>query len=88
MSDFHAFASDEEVLNIEGDALTISNGVTRISVAGELQIGKDKRGLRAARALKQAVDEIVAALEREKSLPDEAQDEPPAATGSVDNPFV
>ena len=88
MSDFHAFASDDDVLNIEGDALTISNGTRGISVAGTLRIGKDKRGLKAARALKQAVDEIVAALEREKALPDESNDEPPKATGSVENPFI
>ena len=88
MSDFHAFANDEDVLNIEGDALTVSNGTTNIEVAGTLRIGKDKRGLKAARALKQAVDDIVAALEREKALPDESKDEPPAPTGSVQNPFL
>lgn len=88
MSDFHAFANDEDVLNIEGDALTVSNGTTNIEVAGTLRIGKDKRGLKAARALKQAVDDIVAALEREKALPDESKGEPPTPTGSVENPFV
>lgn|GEM_PF-488706 len=88
MSDFHAFANDDEVLSIEGDALTVSNGTTSISFAGSLRIGKDKRGLKAAHALKQAVDAIVAALEREKALPEVAKDEPPEATGSVENPFV
>lgn len=88
MSDFHAFASDDEVLGIEGDALTLSNGVSCIALTGTLKIGKDKRGLKAARALKAAVDGIVAALEREKALPDEIDDEPPEATGSAKNPFV
>ncbi len=88
MSDFHAFANDDEMLSIEGDALTVSNGTTSVSLAGSLRIGKDKRGLKAARALKQAVDAIVAALEREKALPDVAKEEPPEATGSVGNPFV
>jgi hypothetical protein len=88
VSDFHAFANDDEVLGIEGDALTVANGVSCIALAGELKIGKDKRGLKAARALKAAVDEIVAALEREKALPDEIDDEPPEPTGSVGNPFV
>lgn len=88
MSDFHAFQNDDEVLNIEGDALTISNGMTHVLVAGTLQIGKDKRGLKAARALKQAIDDIVAALEHEKVLPDESKDEPPAAQGHIDNPFL
>lgn len=88
MSDFHAFSNDEEVLNIGGDALTISNGTTYVELAGTLRIGKDKQGLRAARALKQAVDDMVATLEREKTLPDESNDEPPEPTGSVKNPFV
>ena len=88
MSDFHAFANDDEVLNIEGDALTVSNGAACIAIAGTLKIGKDKRGLKAARALKAALDEIVTALEREKALPDEIQDEPPEVTGTVKNPFA
>ena len=88
MSDFHAFESNDEVLNIEGDALSIANGTTRIVVSGTLGIGKDKRGLKSARALKQAVSDIVAALERERTLPDEARDDPPAAMGRVDNPFL
>lgn len=88
MSDFNAFNSDDEVLGIEGDALTIANGATRIRITGTLEIGKDKRGLKAALALKQAVDGIVAALEREKALPNELKDEPPAAPGRVDNPFL
>ncbi|MGN6085705.1 hypothetical protein [Trinickia sp.] len=88
MSDFHAFESDDDVLSIEGDALTISNGTTQILIAGALKIGKDKQGLKAARALKQAVDDIVATLEREKALPDGSKDEPPAAQGHVDNPFL
>lgn len=88
MSDFHAFANDDEVLSIEGDALTVSNGTTCVSLAGSLEIRKDKRGLKAAFALKQAIDAIVTALQAEKALPDKAKDEPPAATGSVGNPFV
>jgi hypothetical protein len=88
VSDFHAFANDDDVLNLEGDALTVSNGTACVAIAGSLKIGKDKRGLKAARALKAAVDDIVAALEREQALPDELHDEPPEATGTVKNPFV
>ncbi len=76
------------VLGVGGDALTISNGMTRVLIAGTLEIGKDKRGLKTARALKQAMDSIVAALEAEQALPDESKDEPPAALGHVDNPFL
>jgi hypothetical protein len=66
----------------------VSNGTARVAIAGTLRIGKDKRGLKAARALQAAVDGIVAALEREKALPDEIDDEPPEATGTAKNPFV
>jgi hypothetical protein len=88
VSDFHAFANDDEVVNIEGDALTISNGTESVSLAGSLEIAKDKRGLKAALALKAAVDAIVAALEHEKTLPEKAGSAPPDDTGSVRNPFV
>jgi hypothetical protein len=88
VSDFKAYANDEDVLHIEGDALTVSNGTTRIVLSGTLEIARDKRGLKAALALKSAVDNIVAALQREAHLPDELGDEPPAAGGTVDNPFA
>jgi hypothetical protein len=88
VSDFNAYANDEDVLNIEGDALTVSNGTTRIVVSGTLEIARDKRGLKAALALKNAVDSIVAVLQKEAHLPDKLDDEPPAASGTVDNPFA
>ena len=88
MSDFNAYANDEDVLNIEGDALTVSNGTTRIVVSGTLEIARDKRGLKAVLALKKAVDDIVAALQKEKNLPEKLDEEPPAPGGTVDNPFA
>lgn len=87
MSDFHAFTNDEQVLNIEGDALTVSNGRTHIVISGTLDIARDKRGLKAALALKQALDSIVDALRTTPVLPDALQDEPPAPGGTIDNPF-
>ncbi|PMS15114.1 hypothetical protein C0Z18_28540 [Trinickia dabaoshanensis] len=87
MSEFNAYANDDEVLNIAGDALTVSNGTTCVTVSGKLEITKDKRGLAAALALKQALDSIVAQLQRHRDLPELANTEPPTATGSVDNPF-
>jgi hypothetical protein len=56
-------------------------------VSGTLEITKDKRGLAAALALKQALDAIVAQLQHQRDLPEQADEEPPASTGSIDNPF-
>lgn len=88
MSSFNAYANDDEVLSIRGDALTISNGTTRVTVSGTLEIAKDKRGLEAALALQAAVASIVVALRRQADLPERLEDEPPAPTGSIDNPFA
>ena len=84
---FNAFSNDDDVLNIQGDALTVSNGTTRVTLSGTLALTKDQRGLKAALALKQALDSIVSALQAQADLPQRIMDEPDAKPGSVDNPF-
>ena len=84
---FNAYSNDVDVLNIQGDALTITNGTLRIVLSGTLELTKDKRGLQAALALKQAVDSAVAALQAQKDLPERIKDEPDAKPGVIDNPF-
>ncbi|ACC73241.1 hypothetical protein PPMP20_15075 [Paraburkholderia phymatum] len=84
---FKAYSNEDDVLNIQGDALTVSNGTTRIVLNGMLEITKDKRGLKAALALKEALDGIVAALQAQPHLPDQVKDEPDAKPGVIDNPF-
>ena len=84
---FKAYSNDDDVLNIQGDALTVSNGTTRVVVNGTLDITKDKRGLKAALALKEALDSVVAALQAEAHLPDQVKVEPDAKPGVIDNPF-
>jgi hypothetical protein len=84
---FNAYSNDVDVLGIEGDALTITNGATRVLISGTLTLTKDKRGLKAALALKQAVDSAVAALQAQADLPERIKDEPDAKPGVVDNPF-
>ncbi|MDQ7979647.1 hypothetical protein QYH69_20595 [Paraburkholderia sp. SARCC-3016] len=84
---FNAYSNDVDVLGIEGDALTITNGATRVLISGTLALTKDKRGLKAALALKQAVDSAVAALQAQADLPERIKDEPNAKPGAVDNPF-
>jgi hypothetical protein len=84
---FKAYSNDDDVLNIQGDALTVTNGATRVIVAGTLELTKDKRGLQAALALKQALDSVVEVLQAEGTLPDRIKDEPDAKPGVIDNPF-
>ena len=44
-------------------------------------------GLKAALALKQALDSIVGALQAQADLPERIKDEPDAKPGVIDNPF-
>jgi hypothetical protein len=84
---FNAYSNDDDVLNIQGDALTVTNGTTRVVVAGSLELTKDRRGLKAALALKQALDSVVAALQTDGNLPEKIRDEPDTKPGITDNPF-
>lgn len=84
---FKAYANDADVLSVQSDALTVSNGTTRVVINGTLEIAKDKRGLDAALALKQALDSVVAALQAQPNLPARIKDEPDAKPGVIDNPF-
>nr|WP_205192643.1 MULTISPECIES: hypothetical protein [Burkholderiaceae] len=65
----------------------MSNGTTRVVLNGTLELTRDQRGLKAALALKEAVDAIVANLQAEASLPAKVKDEPDAKPGVVQNPF-
>ena len=78
------FANDSQSMNL-GD-FTIENGTDQVSLYGSLDMMKDKAGLKRARALKAAVDAIVAALEAEKDLPDKIA--PPEEPQQVKNPFA
>ncbi|ABE35893.1 hypothetical protein DR64_5396 [Paraburkholderia xenovorans LB400] len=84
---FKPYSNDDDVLNIHGDALTVSNGTTRIVLNGTLELTQDQRGLKAAIALKEAVDAIVASLQAQSNLPARVKEEPDAKPGVVQNPF-
>jgi len=79
------FAEEESSQSI-GD-LTVENGLSRISIYGQLEVGRDKAGLKRAKKLKALVDAIVDALEAEEDLPAKVTDdtEPPV---EVKNPFA
>ena len=82
MSSIKPYQNEEEALAI-GD-LNVENRLDRISVYGSIELTKDKAGLEQARALKEVIDAVVAALEKEKSLPEQVQVKP---TEKVKNPF-
>ena len=84
---FKPYSNDDDVLNIQGDALTVSNGTTRVVLNGTLALTQDQRGLKAALALKEAIDAIVAALQAQTNLPAKVKDEPDTKPGVVQNPF-
>ncbi len=84
---FDAYANDDDVLNVQGDALTLTNGTTRVTLAGTLELTRDKRGLAAALALKAALDSVVAKLQADPHLPAQVKDEPDAKPGVIANPF-
>jgi hypothetical protein len=64
--------------------LTVENRLDRVSLYGALDIPRDKAGLAQARALKEIVDAVVAALEKEGDLPDKVRTKP---AQKVKNPF-
>jgi hypothetical protein len=84
---FEAYANDSDILNIQGDALTVENGTTRVTLSGTLALTRDQRGLAAALALKTALDNVVQKLQADPHLPAKIADEPDEKPGVVDNPF-
>lgn len=84
---FDAYANDDDVLNVQGDALTVTNGTHSVTIAGSLALTRDQRGLAAALALKTALDAVVHKLQADPHLPAKIADEPDAKPGVIDNPF-
>lgn len=80
------YANETEVVQICG--LTIENRLDRISLHGEIDITRDKRGLKSVKELKSVIDASLKALEADQlkgELPDAVLLE---KTVSVDNPFA
>jgi hypothetical protein len=76
------YQNEEESLAISD--LTVENRVDRVSVYGSIELTRDKAGLEQAKALKEVIDAVVAALEAEKSLPNHISVK---STEKVKNPF-
>ena len=83
MSDFKPFDNEADVLTIGG--LSVENRVDRVTLQGDVELTRDRKGLALARELKAALDATVMALEADKALPDAVQVVKPR---SVKNPFA
>ena len=79
------YANESEVVQIEG--LTIENRLDRISIYGEIDITKDKEGLKAAKKLKNIIDAALKVLESEDANIKLADKITVDKTVTVDNPF-
>ncbi|RBB36781.1 hypothetical protein DPV79_24295 [Burkholderia reimsis] len=85
--EFKAFADDSTVVNIHGDAFTVTNDPDRIVLSGTLELTRDKAGLATALSLQKAIASIVDVLQHEPALPEHVRDEPAAPKGKIKNPF-
>ena len=85
MVDFKPFADDVSALTIRG--LSIENDPDRVTLSGSLVLARDRRSLDHARALRAALDEIIAALEA-KAIPAKAAPAPENRTTKAPNPFA
>lgn len=77
------FANEADSMQI--GELTMENGTDRIALYGNLDLTRDKDGLKNARLLKGILDQIVKTLESDKNLPDKVA--PPKKPEQVKNPF-
>lgn len=85
MTQFTPFANDSQSLSMGADDLTLENKGDRVSIYGNIDIARDKKGLAQARTLAKAFADMVAALEKE-SLPDEIK-ATAVESKTVENPF-
>ena len=85
---FRPFVDDAGVVTIGG--LTVENGTRAVAMHGTLDLGRDRRSLARARALKAILDAVVAHLEAasETAALPEAAAETAAATTPKANPFA
>ena len=82
MSDFKPFDNEADVLTVGN--LSIENRLDRVTLQGDVELTRDKKGLEQTRALKAVLDAIVKALEADEALPEVVEVVKPR---SVKNPF-
>lgn len=79
----HPFADDAASTSI--GEMTVENGRDCVTLYGNLDLTRDKKGLASARALLALVQAAVKMLESAHDLPDALP--PPEKPGTVKNPF-
>ena len=80
---FSPYADDAASLSI--GELTLENGRNRVALYGQLDLTRDKAGLKLARELKAVLDAVVHQLEAAHDLPEQVP--APEPTKTVKNPF-
>lgn len=78
------FADDDASMSI--GELTIENGTRRVAIFGQLELTRDRRGLKRAMALKEVLDKLVATLEAGDLPASIGKDAVPSPRGR--NPFA
>lgn len=79
---FEPFDGEADVLTVGN--LSVENRQDRLTLQGDVELTRDKKGLALARELKALLDATVKTLEADKALPEEVAVEKPR---SVKNPF-
>ena len=82
MSDFKPFDNEADVLTVGN--LSIENRLDRVTLQGDVELTRDRRGLALARELHAVLAATLKALEADKALPEAAEVPAPR---SVKNPF-
>ena len=82
MSDFKPYANESDALTLGN--LAIENRVDRVTLQGDIELTRDRKGLALAKELKAVIDAVVKVLEVDKALPQAVETIKPV---SVKNPF-
>ena len=80
---FNPYADDAASMNV--GELTCENGKDRVALYGQVDLTRDKAGLRLARELKAVLDAVVRHLEAAHDLPEQVP--APRKPRTVKNPF-
>lgn len=79
---FEPFADESAVLTVGN--LSVENRVDRVTLQGDVELTRDRKGLAMALEMKALLDATVKALEADKALPEVVEVVKPR---SVKNPF-
>jgi hypothetical protein len=81
-NEFQPFANESDVVRIGN--LEIENRIDRLTLSGDLVLGRDRGGLALARELQALLERAIATLESDPGLPEQIE---LLAARTVQNPF-